>query len=128
MLFRSSLSVLLSCGFLVATCVSAQQKSAASSSAPARPFLAQQHAAAGLKCASCHGEGKKTPVESAKCLECHESFKAVAERTKDMKPNPHANHLVDTGTLECTDCHHGHKASEIACTNCHNNFNFTRKK
>jgi hypothetical protein len=128
MLFKSSLSVLLSCCFLVATCAAAQQKPAAPSSAPSKPFLAQRHISAGLECASCHGEGKKIPVKSAKCLECHESFKAVAERTKDMNPNPHANHLVDTDSVECTQCHHGHKTDEIVCLDCHQNFTFDRKK
>lgn len=126
MLFRSSLSVPFFCCLLAGTFALAQQ--APSSAAQTKPMLAQRHISSGLECASCHGEGKKTPVQSAKCLECHESFKAVSERTKDMTPNPHANHLVDTGTLECTQCHHGHKASEIVCTSCHDNFTFDRKK
>ncbi|WP_420239010.1 cytochrome c3 family protein [Telmatobacter bradus] len=93
-----------------------------------KPTTAKKHIDSGLECSACHGEGKKTAVESDKCLECHESFKAVSERTTDMKPNPHANHLVNDDGVECTQCHHGHKANTVVCLRCHTNFNFDRHK
>jgi len=93
-----------------------------------KPFLADRHATKGLECAACHGEGeKKQPVKADKCLECHTSFQEVAEQTKDLKPNPHSNHLVESGDVECTSCHHGHKVSEIFCQSCHDNMKFEAK-
>ena len=85
-----------------------------------KPFLADRHIAAGLKCGSCHGDAEpKQAVATKQCLQCHESFEALAKRTADIKPNPHTNHLVDSGDAECNFCHHGHKANEIGCRSCH---------
>lgn len=87
--------------------------------APA-PLVSEQHIAAGLECASCHGpEETKRPVEGDKCLECHTSFEEVAKRTTGLKPNPHANHYVDTGVAECVGCHLGHQPRTLLCTECH---------
>jgi fumarate reductase flavoprotein subunit len=82
--------------------------------------------ALGLKCDACHGEGKKQPVKSEKCLGCHQSFEEVAKRTQDIVPNPHSNHITESGDLECTQCHQGHKADIIYCANCHSNISFKR--
>jgi len=92
------------------------------------PTTAELHIDMGLQCESCHGDGKKGPVDSDKCLECHKSFAAVAVKTQDMKPNPHANHMVDSGELECTQCHHGHEQMTVICLRCHQNFTFHRHK
>ena len=99
-----------------------------------KPFTADRHVARGLNCAnciscfSCHGEGdKKTAVGSDKCLACHRSFKEVAEKTQGLRPNPHQNHLVESGNVECTSCHNGHKANEISCWSCHATMNFEGK-
>lgn len=80
-------------------------------------FLADKHAALGLDCEACHNNRPKTkPVKTAQCLSCHESYEKLAERTKKLDHNPHAGHFID---LECTQCHHGHKASENYCDSCH---------
>ena len=93
-----------------------------------KPFLADRHVANALECSACHGEGeKKEPVSADKCLQCHTSFQEVAAQTKDLKPNPHSNHLVESGDVECTSCHHGHKPSEIFCHSCHETLKFERK-
>lgn len=114
---------------LVASGVTLLAQNAASLTTPdGKPTTAKKHIDSGLDCTACHGEGKKQPVESDKCLECHESFKAVSERTTDMKPNPHANHLVEGDGVECTQCHHGHKANTVVCLRCHSSFNFDRHK
>jgi fumarate reductase flavoprotein subunit len=124
--------VILTAALLAATVgltgLSAQNQSAPLTTADGKPTLAKKHIDNGLDCAACHGEGKKQPVEADKCLECHESFKAVSERTKDMKPNPHTNHLVESDGVECTQCHHGHKATTVVCLRCHTNASFDRHK
>jgi hypothetical protein len=82
-------------------------------------FLADQHKAAGLSCADCHGDkDKKDGVDVDKCLSCHESFEKLklSPKTKKYDPNPHNGHFVD---LDCNNCHHGHKAQEIYCDQCH---------
>ena len=82
--------------------------------------VSELHVAAGLECASCHGPAEqKAPVESDRCLECHTSFEEVAKRTVALKPNPHANHYVETGVAECVGCHHGHQPRTLLCTECH---------
>jgi fumarate reductase flavoprotein subunit len=94
----------------------------------AKPFLSDRHVARGLECSACHGDAeKKGPVAQDKCLTCHTSFGEVANATKDVTPNPHANHLVESGDLECTSCHHGHKPSEIFCHSCHADMKFERQ-
>jgi len=87
--------------------------------------LADRHKAAGLECQSCHTEGTKKAVEADQCLTCHESFQAVAKRTKDLTPNPHDNHM--TAQMDCLQCHHGHRTEEISCVVCHP-MEFTKKK
>ena len=73
-----------------------------------------------MECTSCHGDTTpQKPVETAKCLECHKSFDEVAKKTADMSPNPHSNHIVDSQDLDCSSCHHAHKANELYCTQCH---------
>ena len=90
-----------------------------------KKFTADQHKAAGLDCQSCHKDGPKKAVESDQCLTCHESFQAVAKRTKDLNPNPHDNHM--TQNTECTQCHHGHRANDNVCMTCHSSMEFKRK-
>lgn len=92
----------------------------------AKHFTADKHVAKGLDCAACHGDGPKKPVHGAKCLECHTSFEEVAKKTTDIKPNPHANHIVESSDLECTECHQGHKADVVYCANCHSGLAFKR--
>jgi fumarate reductase flavoprotein subunit len=108
------------------------EKSNAKESSPfysqTKPFLGERHVANGLECSACHGEGeKKDPVKSDKCLTCHTSFEEVAKQTMDWNPNPHSNHVVESGDVECTSCHHGHKPSEVFCHSCHADMKFERK-
>jgi fumarate reductase flavoprotein subunit len=125
---KSSILFMVAGTLALSAALYAQNTTPPLTTAGGKPTTAQKHLDAGLTCKECHGEGRKAPVEADKCLECHESFKAVSERTKDMKPNPHANHLVESDTLECTQCHHGHKAMTIVCQRCHQSFTFDRKK
>jgi fumarate reductase flavoprotein subunit len=90
-----------------------------------KPFTADRHVARGMDCAGCHGEGVKKPVKGDKCLTCHESYDAVAKRTKDMDPNPHDNHQTLAG-IDCTECHKGHKQDEVFCMQCHSDKKFAR--
>lgn len=102
------------------TSTPAPKVAAGSSGDASAPIVSEQHIAAGLECANCHGPAeKKVPVESEKCLECHTSFAEVAKRTARLKPNPHANHFVDSGVAECVGCHHGHSPRTLVCTDCH---------
>ena len=85
-----------------------------------KPYLSDRHVAKGMECKSCHGDAEpQKPVETAKCLECHKSFEEVSKKTEDMSPNPHSNHIVDSQDLDCSACHHAHKANELYCTQCH---------
>lgn len=90
-------------------------------SAQASDFLADRHATRGVACAACH-DGQTTPAPGAKvksetCLSCHGPAEKLAERTKKVDPNPHYNHLIDVG---CLECHQGHKQSVNMCSSCHN--------
>jgi fumarate reductase flavoprotein subunit len=96
----------------------------AASALDAKKPLAELHKEAGLTCDACHGNGPKKPPTMTQCLGCHESYAKVAERTKNLEPNPHDNHLID---LECTKCHLGHKAQVIYCRTCHSEMEFVKK-
>lgn len=81
------------------------------------PQRSSKHLNRGLDCAICHGTddpGKRPAM--AKCLECHDSYQAVAERSRDKVPNPHASHL---GQPRCTECHSEHGGSVLLCSRCH---------
>jgi len=90
---------------------------------PARALLADRHKANGMGCADCHGEGPRQPVETDKCLSCHESWEALAKRTAKNKMNPHDNHVVNANG-ECNQCHHAHRPSEVVCAQCHQDLPF----
>ena len=62
-------------------------------------------------------------VKNERCLVCHQSYEALAERTKALNPNPHKTHL---GNVRCTDCHAGHQQGKLMCNDCHK-FNLTVK-
>lgn len=71
----------------------------------------------GLSCADCHNTDtpvKRPPVSA--CLACHDSYAAVAERTKRFSPNPHDSHQ---GELRCSLCHSPHKEDKLYCNECH---------
>lgn len=85
-----------------------------------KPYMSDRHVTKGMECKSCHGDANpQKPVETAKCLECHKSFEEISKKTEDMSPNPHSNHIVDSQDLDCSSCHHAHKANELYCSQCH---------
>ena len=85
--------------------------------AGAQPALTGKHATAGLNCAACHQSDAPTSrAPASACQTCHGNNAAVAEKTKDVKPNPHASH---EGELRCTKCHRAHSPSVIYCNECH---------
>ena len=93
------------------------------------PFTADRHKERGLKCEACHGDPEpKTAASPKSCLTCHKSLEAVADRTNDRERNPHNNHLTQSSDVECTDCHHGHKADTILCHQCHTGMTFEKMK
>ncbi|MCH1921417.1 cytochrome c3 family protein [Shewanella sp. A3A] len=88
--------------------------------------LRGSHKANQVACKSCHTKGMKQAGTTEGCLSCHESYDAVRALTEKNHPelevNPHMDgHL---GELDCTDCHHIHKPSEVVCSECHQ-FGFT---
>ncbi len=88
---------------------------------------ADRHKKRDITCNACHGEEQpKTPALAEACLTCHNSLEAVAEKTKDFDKNPHKNHLTESSDLECTQCHHGHKADTPICHQCHEGMKFEK--
>jgi hypothetical protein len=87
------------------------------------------HQHTGITCGACHAEAppQKAPP-SSKCTSCHGDQAAVANRTANKTPNPHAPpHLAPGETQDCEECHHVHKPSEVTCMDCHHGFNFNIK-
>ena len=90
---------------------------AAAGTAAAADALADRHIARGLACEPCHTESPPSkPVKSRQCENCHGDNDAMAEQTRDVKPNPHFTHL---GEVACLECHHGHQPSRLICDSCH---------
>ena len=83
----------------------------------AQPYTADRHLARKAPCQACHVTGDTSvPVRKENCLVCHQSYEVVAQKTKDLKPNPHFNHY---GERDCSTCHFGHKPSVTSCNQCH---------
>jgi fumarate reductase flavoprotein subunit len=79
--------------------------------------LADKHKKAGFKCEGCHRENLHKAGDSMTiCFPCHRDYSRLAERTKNMIPNPHSSHL---GEIACGNCHHAHKRSDDYCAQCH---------
>ncbi len=79
--------------------------------------LADRHIARGLSCQQCHEQSPPPePVKSKQCESCHGDNDAMAEQTKNVKPNPHFTHL---GDVACLECHQGHQPSKLICDSCH---------
>ena len=58
----------------------------------AQPYTADRHLARKVPCQACHVTGDTSvPVRKQNCLACHQSYEVVAQKTKDLKPNPHFN-------------------------------------
>jgi hypothetical protein len=92
-------------------------------------FQAEKHKQQKVTCAGCHlgEEQPKTAATDKGCLACHKSMEAVAERSVAYVPNPHKNHITESTDVECTVCHHGHKADNPACLACHMGLTFEKK-
>lgn len=103
----------------------AQDKQALPSADPNLKYTANKHLKQGLDCTACHGDGPKKPVTGSKCLECHESYDAIAKRTQDMEPNPHDNHQT-MQDISCTECHKGHHTDVVFCQQCHGDMKLVR--
>lgn len=79
-------------------------------------YGADRHAARGVTCQMCHGADMKSPEfpEEPVCVRCHNKAQ-VAQKTKQMNPNPH--NAPHNG--ECTLCHVQHGPSADYCGQCH---------
>lgn len=69
-----------------------------------------------LSCQTCHKDGKFAAPSQKTCLQCHQSYEALAKKTAGGKFNPHDSHM---GRVECTQCHGMHKKSHFICHDCH---------
>jgi thioredoxin reductase/NAD-dependent dihydropyrimidine dehydrogenase PreA subunit len=65
--------------------------------------LARPHAAAGVKCGSCHGERANAPATSEGCVSCHAPHPST---------RPAHRALASRGALGCPTCHTAHGGSE----------------
>ncbi|GFO64733.1 cytochrome c3 family protein [Geomonas paludis] len=84
-----------------------------------------KHGSEGLGCADCHKTDKPTAAAGVEvCLECHEGYDKMAQRTKALHNNPHDSHL---GRMACLKCHRVHASSEYLCIECHSDFEFKDK-
>jgi hypothetical protein len=80
-------------------------------------FLSDKHKAAGISCEGCHKENPpKVQVPTLVCNGCHGNQQKIAEKSRNIVPNPHDSHL---GNQKCELCHHAHKPSEDHCSSCH---------
>lgn len=87
--------------------------------------LESKHSGRGLVCADCHQASSPAKAASEKaCITCHGDYQKVAALTRALHANPHDSHL---GPMDCTKCHKEHRASEISCLECHNQFEFKNK-
>ena len=90
---------------------------AAAQTAYSAPAAMQfKHQQRSVSCDKCHGVANpSTPAKAKACAKCH-TYDAVAEKTKNMNPNPHDSHA---GQLRCTLCHREHAQSVVYCKTCH---------
>ena len=85
-------------------------------------------AAADMTLSQMHGKSwpKSTGFTTkTQCLKCHQSYEALAERTKNVSPNPHVSHQ---GAVNCEECHKADRPAkdvQFMCNDCHK---FTLKK
>lgn len=84
--------------------------------AQAAPAVKAAGSHAALPCDACHKNGQLAAPKNDACFACHQSYEAVAERTKAMNPNPHFSHR---GEANCTNCHSMHAKPRFECNDCH---------
>lgn len=78
----------------------------------AEKTLAEQHAGMWPK-------SENGFVTKNQCLKCHGPYEKLAEKTANLDPNPHFNHM---GAVNCEDCHKADKPAkqpELMCNSCH---------
>lgn len=80
------------------------------------------HKKLSLNCKDCHKESKPEQYSSAmnsSCLQCHISYKKLAEATGALghNDNIHANPHYES--LDCDTCHKAHKPTVNMCVRCH---------
>ncbi|PKN33553.1 MAG: hypothetical protein CVU61_12725 [Deltaproteobacteria bacterium HGW-Deltaproteobacteria-19] len=109
--------LLVLAAILLGTAVVLSVSAADPASAPKGKFMADRHQDRGVTCDKCHKESPpKAAVPTKVCFECHGDYDRLAQRTKQVEPNPHASH---EGKLDCEVCHHGHKPPTDHCGSCH---------
>jgi len=81
-------------------------------------FLGSTHAKVSVTCEICHGVPfpEKAPVKE-QCFQCHGSYDQIAELAPIHYSAMYPHHQSDP--VECADCHHAHKKSELVCNMCH---------
>lgn len=72
-------------------------------------------AQAQLKSSPMHANLPET-AQMKDCLQCHQSYEAVAKKTENLTPNPHSSHR---GEPECTNCHKVNAKPHFECNDCH---------
>jgi hypothetical protein len=85
-----------------------------------RLSLMHLHGLNEVGCGDCHEDlTQPEPLESADCLQCHDSYEFVVEKTVFLEPfNPHAS--THYGKKQACDiCHFIHEKSEYLCADCH---------
>lgn len=93
--------------------------------------LQAAHAKAATSCHNCHGEERPSSgagVTSEACMACHGDLVEVAELTKHLPVNPHAQPPAPhPGPAACQDCHKQHLPPTVTCLKCHPTFKFNAK-
>lgn len=80
------------------------------------------HKKLGLSCTDCHSESKGEDYSNAMlktCLQCHESYEKVKERTGHLGHNNNIHQSPHFEDLACDVCHKTHKPSQNLCVQCH---------
>ena len=62
------------------------------------------------------GDEPYYPINDERNSALYAQYEQLAKQTAKVEPNPHYSHL---GDVNCTDCHKGHKKSELMCNSCH---------
>jgi fumarate reductase flavoprotein subunit len=104
--------------FVTTSCFNVVLASDISASFFTSETTADVHKAKGMKCITCHPNGKPSDVDSEICVKCHGGYEKIKSLpgVSAMEYNPHHGHFVD---LECTTCHKGHEVGENFCDSCH---------
>lgn len=90
------------------------------------PYLDHVHLQRGVTCQACHDPFPPVAKPAITvCLSCHGgTYAAVAAKTQNIDPNPHASHR---GEEPCTSCHVVHAPFVYMCAQagCHTDWKYT---